>query len=510
MNADEQVFRVYINFIMTMTIWDIIDIAIMSFIIYKLLSFVRRTSSAGVIKGIILLLAVMWLSSVLHLHVINYLLGKTMELGVVVLIVIFQPEIRDLLDNRLKVLLSCLLGSLLLLLAGAAVVWLTARRAAAMRADVALTKNRRATKMARKRLQTAGDFLQKGLYTAFYEELHKALIGFISDKLNMDMSEISKDNISSALIAGGVGEEDADAFTGLLDECEFARYSPDSGNEAMNAHYETAVKVISVIDSSLKNVKSRSKVTAVIVLLLSLGAAFNASAQAGPADLWEEGVSAYSDGRFIDAATAWEGIIASGQESPEVFCNIGDAYFKQGNYPKAILNYERALKLDPSFSDARYNLEFAQGFVQDKIEAVPEFIMKTVCRKVCYTMGSDAWAVLFLVFLALTLACVLLFLLSSSTGRRRTGFWCGVAFLVLSLLCLDFSAWQKRDYKKADSAIVMSPVVSVKSSPSGGKDLFIIHEGTKVRILDSVGTWQNISLADGRQGWIEGNSIEVI
>ena len=402
------------------------------------------------------------------------------------------------------------LALLLLLLAGAAVVWLTARRAAAMRADVALTKNRRATKMARKRLQTAGDFLQKGLYTAFYEELHKALIGFISDKLNMDMSEISKDNISSALIAGGVGEEDADAFTGLLDECEFARYSPDSGNEAMNAHYETAVKVISVIDSSLKNVKSRSKVTAVIVLLLSLGAAFNASAQAGPADLWEEGVSAYSDGRFIDAATAWEGIIASGQESPEVFCNIGDAYFKQGNYPKAILNYERALKLDPSFSDARYNLEFAQGFVQDKIEAVPEFIMKTVCRKVCYTMGSDAWAVLFLVFLALTLACVLLFLLSSSTGRRRTGFWCGVAFLVLSLLCLDFSAWQKRDYKKADSAIVMSPVVSVKSSPSGGKDLFIIHEGTKVRILDSVGTWQNISLADGRQGWIEGNSIEVI
>ena len=99
MNAVEQVFRVFFNFIMTMTIWDIIDIAIMSFIIYKLLSFVRRTSSAGVIKGIILLLAVMWLSSVLHLHVLNYLLGKTMELGVVVLIVIFQPEIRKFLSQ---------------------------------------------------------------------------------------------------------------------------------------------------------------------------------------------------------------------------------------------------------------------------------------------------------------------------------------------------------------------------------------------------------------------------
>lgn len=82
-----------------MSIWDIIDIAIMSFIIYKLLSFVRRTSSAGVVKGIILLLAIMWLSSALHLHVLNYLLGKTMELGVVVLIVIFQPEIRKFLSQ---------------------------------------------------------------------------------------------------------------------------------------------------------------------------------------------------------------------------------------------------------------------------------------------------------------------------------------------------------------------------------------------------------------------------
>jgi len=99
MSAVEQVFRVFINFIMTMSIWDIIDIAIMSFIIYKLLSFVRRTSSAGVVKGIILLLAIMWLSSALHLHVLNYLLGKTMELGVVVLIVIFQPEIRKFLSQ---------------------------------------------------------------------------------------------------------------------------------------------------------------------------------------------------------------------------------------------------------------------------------------------------------------------------------------------------------------------------------------------------------------------------
>ena len=116
----------------------------------------------------------------------------------------------------------------------------------------------------------------------------------------------------------------------------------------------------------------------------------------------------------------------------------------------------------------------------------------------------------FLVTLALALACGLLFLLSSRTGRRKAGFYSGVALLIVSLVCLNFSAWQKSDYAKKDSAIVMAPVSSVKSSPSSGKDLFVIHEGTKVKVLDNVGDWLNISLADGRQGWIESSALEVI
>ena len=427
-----------------------------------------------------------------------------------------------------------------LMLVAAIGIWLALRKMAAMKADVAMTKNRRATKMARSRLKQAGDFLGQNLYTAFYEELHKALIGFISDKLNMDMSDISRDNISAALLQGGVSQEDTDAFTGLLDACEFARYSPDAGHEAMNAHYESAVNVISAIDSSLKTVKSRNKgVSAAVAMFLALGLSWNVAAQSDqmvvvPADsalrqaqepelaqqpaegstqagtLWKEGVEAYSDNRFQDAVTAWESIVSTGVSSPALYCNIGDAYFKQGNYPKAILNYERALKLDPSFADARYDLDFAQSFVQDKIEAVPEFILKSVGRKICYTLGSNTWAVLFLVLLAIALVCWLVFLLSASVGKRRAGFYCGIVLLVLSLLCLEFAAWQKRDFRKSESAIVMTPVSSVKSSPSSGKDLFVIHEGTKVKILDNVGEWQNISLADGRQGWIESDALEII
>ena len=401
---------------------------------------------------------------------------------------------------------------LALMILGATSVYLAFRKVAAMRADVAGTKNRRATKMAQKRLKLAGEYLDKNLYTAFYEELHKALIGFVSDKLNMDMSEISKDNIASALTEGGVSEEQTKAFTDLLDACEFARYSPDGGNEAMRSHYDAALKVISSIDSGLKTSgKSLRKVVTVVTLLLSLGASMNIQAK-DLDSLWTAGVQAYTDGKFSDASAAWTSIEESGQKSAKLYYNLGNAWFKQGNYPKAILNYERALRLDPSYSDARYNLEFTSNFVQDKIEPVPEFILKSVARKVCYVMGSNAWAVIFLVLLAAALVMGLLFLLGSSVGKRRAGFYCGIVLLLLSAGALSFSIWQKSDSVKTDTAIVMSPVSSVKSSPSSGssKDLFVIHEGTKVTILDEVGSWKNIALADGRQGWITSNELEVI
>ena len=117
-----------------------------------------------------------------------------------------------------------------------------------------------------------------------------------------------------------------------------------------------------------------------------------------------------------------------------------------------------------------------------------------------------------MVLLALTLAMALLFILAPTAGGRRAGFFTGIVLLLLAAFSLSFSIWQKKDYMNADSAIVMRPVTSVKSSPSSeaSKDLFILHEGTKVTIIDSVGSWNNIELADGRQGWIPSGDIEII
>ena len=128
-------------------------------------------------------------------------------------------------------------------------------------------------------------------------------------------------------------------------------------------------------------------------------------------------------------------------------------------------------------------------------------------------MGSNAWAWLSLLLFAGALSLLLLFLLGRTASARRTGFFGAIVAALLFAGALGFALWQHRDYVRADSAIVMRPVSSVKSSPSAGtssKDLFVLHEGTMVGVLDVVGDWCNISLSDGRQGWIPTTDIEII
>ena len=402
-------------------------------------------------------------------------------------------------------------GAILALLAIGAGIWLGFRKMAARRADVTGNRNRRATRQALKRLAQAKDFLDKNLYTAFYEELHRSLIGFVGDKLAMDMADQNKENIEASLIAGGVPEATAKDFTELLDACEYARYSPDSGHEAMNAHYEKAVSTITAIDSSMKKPSSKAPVLA-ILLLLALPLSQARAAESYPDSLWNAGVAAYTEGDFASALQDWEDVRATGLMSKELYYNLGNAYFKTGEMAQSILWYERALKLDPSDADIRHNLEYARSLTQDRIEEVPEIFFEQWGHAMCYLLPSNTWAVLCLVFLAAAIAMALLFLLGSTAGRRRVGFFVGIACLLFAFLGWDFAQWQRQEALAQDRAIVMRPVSSVKSSPSAesAKDLFILHEGTRVKILDNVGSYSNIELGDGRQGWIPSADIEVI
>ena len=414
---------------------------------------------------------------------------------------------------------SFLMGSVMfwlilaLLSASGISIYFALRYSARRKADVIGSRNRGATKMARRKLAKAGEYLAANQHAEFYEELHRALIGFISDKLNIDMADMSKENVDATLQANGVPAAMSKGFVDLLDACEFARYSPDPGHEAMDAHYQSALNVISDIDSNMKKKVPYGKGTTAILALCLLVPGMLHAAESYPDSVWNAGVAAYAEGRWSEAVSAWQSLDDMGLEAEDLYYNLGNAYFKDGDIAHAILYYERTLKLDPSDADASFNLQYANEFVQDKIDSVPEFFLKTWHRRICWLLPSDTWAVIFFIFFALTVACLLLFLLAgSSTTGRRVGFYAGLVSLVLASLTFSYSHKQWRDALAADSAIIVRPVTSVKSSPSSdtSKDLFVLHEGTKVRLMDTVGEWNNISLSDGRQGWILSSDIEII
>ena len=130
-----------------------------------------------------------------------------------------------------------------------AAVWVFLSRSIARRSDIAGTRNRKALKVARARLKNASAFLKQGLYSAFYEELHKALHGYISDKLMLPVADLTRERIGEELRSRGKDEAVIQELSDVLDACEYARYAPSSGSEAMEKHYQQAVKVISEIES---------------------------------------------------------------------------------------------------------------------------------------------------------------------------------------------------------------------------------------------------------------------
>lgn len=414
--------------------------------------------------------------------------------------------------GRFFVLSGLFWGIVALMIVLSCAVWAIGASAAARRADVVGTKTRKATKMAMKRLHQAQSFLKQGIGSAFYEELYRAMLGFVSDKLNMPASDLSKEKISESLASGGVPSEAVGQFIEVLDACEFARYAPVGSGEEMSAHYDKAVEAISTIDSTMKK-KKNTGVAGVAVLLLMLGTlSFNATAASDADTLWTRAGTAYSEGRWDDAAKAYEAILATGVESANLYYNLAGAYFKGGLKGKAVLNYERALKLDPAFKDARYNLEVVNNFTEDEIAPVPEFILKTAFKKCCYALSSNVWAVLALLMLAALLGCALMFLLASSSEMKKGGFFGGLAAILAMLLFFSFAVSQRSAYHRTDEAVVVKPVAPAKSSPSGegNADLFVLHEGTKVIVIDEVSGWVDVELADGRQGWIRKDTVENI
>lgn len=222
--------------------------------------------------------------------------------------------------------------------------------------------------------------------------------------------------------------------------------------------------------------------------------------------------NAYINGDYITAAAMYEEIIATQGFSEELYLNLGNSYFQMDQIAKAILNYERAYKLDPSDPDVRFNLELARTRIVDKEVVVNEIFIVTWFKQLSTKLNLSQWGVITLVLMIVIVVGLAFMFLCRRMAGKKIAFSVSVIAFVCLIMSYCFAAGQKKDMERRNTAIIMDPSVTVKSTPNeNGTDLFIIHDGRKVRILDAeMKDWVEIRLNDGNQGWVPVTAIEVI
>lgn len=248
------------------------------------------------------------------------------------------------------------------------------------------------------------------------------------------------------------------------------------------------------------------KLSIVLILLLGIAQFINAAVTKEEAD------QAYQANDFAAAIEKYEAILNTEGESANVYYNLGNSYYKEKNIAKAVLNYERALLLNPGDADIRFNLEMARSKTVDQITPVSEVFIVTWMNSLINVMSEKEWGVVGILSFWLMLVSLIVYIFGRRILYKKVGFAGVVVFLLIAIGANIFASSQKAELINRTGAIVMSPSLTVKSTPNeSGTDLFVLHEGTKVYVEDdSMREWKEIRLEDGKKGWVQTNTIEII
>ena len=225
-----------------------------------------------------------------------------------------------------------------------------------------------------------------------------------------------------------------------------------------------------------------------------------------------EADQAYQENKFTDAIMAYEAILETEGESADIYYNLGNCYYKTKNIAKAVLNYERAWLLKPGDADIRFNLELARSKTVDQITPTSEVFIVTWIKNITNLMSEKEWGITAIISFLLLLIGLALYIFGNRIILKKIGFIAAAVFLIVCISANMFANGQKNKIVSRSGAIVMSPTITVKSTPNeSGTDLFVLHEGTKVYIEDdSIKGWKEIRLEDGKEGWLPASAIEVI
>lgn len=374
-------------------------------------------------------------------------------------------------------------------------------------ADLVKMKGKKANKIATKRLRQANKLMLAGKTNEFYDEVLRALWGYVGDKLNMPAEKLSRENISEKLQSHNVDDNTISKFLSAIDDCEMMRFAPGDPEGNMNKTFESAMTAIMEIENVMKKKSNKaiaSGFSFVLMILMLMPLSVNAITKQNADD-------EYAKGNFQQAIKDYQEILKTGVSS-EIYYNLGNAYYRTDNITQALLAYERALQLSPGDNDIRFNLQYARSKTIDKITPETEMFFVTWYNSLVNFTSVDRWANTAIVSIVMALLLILVFLFAPQMWARKSGFYGSAVFLLLFAFANLFAFQQKHELETKQGAIVIAPTVNVKKTPAAsGTDIFVIHEGTRVDITDrGMKQWRGIKLADGREGWLKTSQIEEI
>lgn len=381
------------------------------------------------------------------------------------------------------------------------------RKRAIESADVTRLKIKKANRIATKRLQHANKLMLNNEHDKFYDEVLRTLWGYVGDKLNIPVEQLSKDNIAEKLAQRNVNEDTVNMFVKAVDECEYNRYAPGDTKGNMNQTFEAAMTAIIKIEGVLSGVKKR-RPRMFFLSVLVLAWAFSVPAGAITKKNADD---EYKKGNYVQAIRDYEELLKKGP-SVELYYNLGNAYYRVDNITRAVLNYERALKLSPGDEDIRFNLQMARSKTIDKITPKSEMFFVTWYKSLVNITSVDGWAKTAMFSLAVALVLVLCYLFGRKLIMRKAGFYGAVAFMVLFVLSNVFAYAQMQILTQRSGAVVVSPSAALRKTPVPNSEYnSIIHEGSRVEIVDdTMKDWKLVELEDGREGWMLSSQMERI
>ena len=225
-------------------------------------------------------------------------------------------------------------------------------------------------------------------------------------------------------------------------------------------------------------------------------------------ELIEKAEKAYKEKHFSEAITSYQTLLNNGYQSYQLHYNLGNAYFRVNQIGQAIYHYELANKLDPNNNDVLTNLEIANTKTIDKIEAKENFLASALKNKIVNSLSSTEWAWSSIIFLFLALTMIFLFFGSTGTSIKKTGFFLGLISLIGFIFSMSMGYISLNDKKEIHFAIIVSKESKIYNEPEESQNQkFSLHEGTKVKVLESNKEWTSIQLENGNEGWVKTSDV---